>query len=87
MATYKLTSKLTAGVYDSQIVDHKDPLGPGRYQKDWTIAGRYDINGFLYAKVEQHFIQGTQLGYDATLNPNGLQPNTGLTMMKLGVSF
>jgi len=86
MTTYKVTGKFTAGVYDSQIFDHDAPLGPARYQKDWAISGRYDINPFLYVKAEQHFIQGTNLGYDADLNPN-LQPNTKLTALKVGVSF
>jgi hypothetical protein len=62
-------------------------LGPAKYSKDWTISGRYDFNQFLYAKAEQHFIKGTAQGYDITLNPNGLQPNTKLTILKMGVSF
>jgi hypothetical protein len=87
MASYKLTSKLTAGVYDSQQVDHQAVLGPARYSKDWTVSGRYDFGQYLYAKVEQHIIDGTAVGYDTDLNPNGLQPNTKLTILKIGVSF
>jgi hypothetical protein len=87
MASYKVTEKLTAGAYDSQLVNRQSALGPGRYQKDWAISGRYDFNQYLYAKAEQHFVQGTALGYDTTLNPNGLQPNTKLTVLKMGVSF
>jgi hypothetical protein len=87
MATYKLTKKLRAGVYDSEITDHAAPLGPARYQKDRNIAGRYDFNEFLYAKAEEHFIEGTQLNYDTASNPNGLSPNTRLTILKVGVSF
>jgi hypothetical protein len=86
MATYKLTAKLTGGIYNSQNSDHQAPLGPGRYQKDWAISGRYDFNAFLYAKAEQHFIDGNGLNYDTQLNPN-LQPNTRLTALKVGVSF
>jgi hypothetical protein len=87
MASYKLTSKLTAGVYDSQSVNHQAELGPARYSKDWAISGRYDFNQYLYAKAEQHIIDGTSVGYDTTLNPNGLKPNTKLTIFKIGVSF
>jgi hypothetical protein len=87
MASYKLTSKLTAGVYDSQSVDHQAALGPARYSKDWTISGRYDFGQYLYAKAEEHIIDGTQVGYDAALNPTGLKPNTKLTILKIGVSF
>ena len=87
MATYKLTDKLTAGVYDSQEVDHQAALGAARHSLDWTVSGRYDFNQFLYAKAEQHFIDGTSIGYDTDLNPNGLQPNTRLTILKMGLSF
>lgn len=87
MATYKVSDKLTAGVYQSQSVNHEIPLGPARYSKDWAISGRYDFDQYLYAKAEQHFIDGTELGYDANLNPNGLKPDTRLTILKLGVSF
>jgi len=87
MASYKLTDKLSAGLYDSQFVDHQAALGPPRYSKDWAISARYDFNQFLYAKAEQHFIDGAELSYDADLNPNGLKPNTKLTILKVGVSF
>ena len=87
MASYKLTSKLTAGVYDSQQVNHQAALGPARYSKDWTFSGRYDFSQYLYAKAEEHVIDGTAIGYDTDLNPNGLQPNTKLTILKVGVSF
>jgi hypothetical protein len=87
MASYKLTDKLTAGVYHAEDFDHATPLGPSRYFKDWVISGRYDFNQYLYAKAEQHFIDGTSVGYDADLNPGGLQPNTKLTILKMGMSF
>ena len=93
MASYKLTNKLSAGAYESQYFDVQTALGPARYSKDWVVSGRYDFNQFLYAKAEQHFIDGTAIGYDAALNPpttalpTGLEPNTRLTILKMGVSF
>jgi len=87
MASYKVTGKLTAGVYDSQEVIHSDPLGPARFSKDWAISGRYDFNQFLYAKAEEHFIDGTAASYDHDMNPDGLKPTTKLTILKIGVSF
>jgi hypothetical protein len=87
MASYKLTGKLTVGTYESQYFDRDTALGPSRYSKDWAFSGRYDFNQFLYAKAEQHVIDGTAQGYDITLNLNGLQPNTKLTILKMGVSF
>lgn len=87
MASYKLTEKLTAGVYDTQFVDHQAALGPSRYAKDWVVSGRYDFNQFLYAKAEEHFLDGEATGYDTALNPGGLKPTTKLTILKMGVSF
>ena len=87
MASYKLTDKLSAGIYQSQFFDHKAALGPARYQKDWVVSGRYDFNEFLYAKAEHHFLDGTALVYDTALNSGGLKPTSRLTILKLGVSF
>jgi hypothetical protein len=87
MVTYKVTGKLTAGVYDTQSFDHQAALGPARYLKDWAISGRYDFGQYVYAKAEEHIYDGTFIGYDLTLNPNGLQPNSKLTILKIGVSF
>jgi hypothetical protein len=87
MTTYKATDKLTTGIYYSSELDRKASFGPGRYQKDWAISGRYDFNQFLYAKAEQHFVDGTAIGYDTGLNPNGLKPDTRMTIFKIGVSF
>jgi len=87
MASYKLTAKITAGVYHSQQFNRQAPLGPARYSKDWAISGRYDFSQYLYAKAEEHIIDGTAIGYDTDLNPNGLKPNTKLTILKVGVSF
>jgi len=87
MASYKLTDKLTAGVYDSQGVNRQAVLGPARYSKDWAISGRYDFNQFLYAKAEEHLISGTAADYDTAMNPGGLKPTSKLTILKVGVSF
>ena len=76
MATYKVTSKLTAGAYDSQWINRSAALSSSgaRFSKDWDISARYDINDYLYVKAEQHFIHGTGLVYDTNLNPNGSYP-------------
>jgi hypothetical protein len=87
MASYKVTEKFAAGIYESQSIDHQAALGAARYSKDWAVSGRYDFNAYLYAKAEEHFIDGTLIGYDAALNPGGLKPDTKLTILKVGVSF
>ena len=86
MASYHATGKLSAGLYYSSILNREVAPSSGRYQKDWTLATRYDFNPFLYAKFEQHFIDGTQINYSASDNAN-LQPDTRMTLLKLGVSF
>jgi hypothetical protein len=86
MATYKVTSKLTAGAYDSQFFDHDAPLGIGRFTKDWTVSGRYDLNEFVYIKADEHFIDGTALSLDSAQNLNP-KPVYKLTALRLGVSF
>jgi len=87
MASYKVTSKMQFGMYHSQSVNHQAVLGPSRYSKDWVLSARYDMNEFVYAKAEQHFLDGTEIGYDANANPGGINPSTRLTILKLGVSF
>ena len=86
MSSYKVTSKFTAGAYYSSSMNLKAPVSNSRFQKDWTVSTRYDFNPYLYAKAEQHFIDGTAVGFNASDNPN-LQPTTRLTILKLGVSF
>jgi hypothetical protein len=87
MATYKVTTKFSAGIYNSESFNRSQTLGPLRFSKDWALSARYDFNQFLYAKAEQHFIDGTAIVYDSTLNPNGLKPDTRLTVFKAGISF
>ncbi len=87
MASYKITGKLSAGAYNSQFFNHAAAHTPARYSKDWTVSGRYDFNQYLYAKAEQHWIDGTAILYDTWNNTGGLKPSTRLTILKIGVSF
>lgn len=87
MASYKLTGKLTTGVYDSYYSSRDVAPGPGRYQKDWAISGRYDFSQYIYVKAEEHLLNGTGILYDSDLNPAGLQPTSKMTVLKVGVSF
>jgi hypothetical protein len=76
MASNKVTARLTAGAYDSRSVNHHSPPGRARCSRDWT-----------YAKAEQRVVDGTSIGYDTDLNPDGLRPNTKLTILEGGNSF
>jgi hypothetical protein len=86
MASYKLSEKITGGIYYSDSFDQQLPRSAARFQKDWALSARYDLNTFLYLKAEQHWIDGTELGYSTSDN-TALQPNTRMTAFKIGVSF
>lgn len=87
MTSYKLASKLTGGVYYSSSLDQQAAFNSARYQKDWTVAARYDFDDFLYLKAEQHFIDGTEIGFSTSNNPGGLSETFRMSLLKLGVSF
>jgi hypothetical protein len=87
MASYKITDKFSVGLYDSQFFNRGTSLGPDRFSKDWALSARYDFSQFIYAKAEQHFIDGTAVGYSGADNTGGLKPDTRLSLLKLGVSF
>jgi hypothetical protein len=86
MASYKVTGKLTSGAYYSSSIDRAVPTSSARFQKDWALSARFDLNPFIYLKAEQHFVNGTELGY-STVNNANLQPSSRMTLLKLGVSF
>jgi hypothetical protein len=86
MVSYRATPKLTTGFYLSQNADHQAPVSSSRHYNEWVFSGRYDLNEFLYAKAEEHLINGTGLAFDPNLNPD-LQPKTALSILKVGVSF
>jgi hypothetical protein len=52
-----------------------------------VVSGRYDFNPYFYGKIEGHFLHGTGLGYYASTNPNGLNPNSNILAAKIGFSF
>jgi hypothetical protein len=88
MSSYRLTGKLQAGAYYSHYINGgvNDSL-PVNFSKDWTVSGRYDFNGYFYAKVEEHFINGTALDYYTDTNPTGLKPKSKLLAAKVGFNF
>ncbi len=86
MSTYKPAAPLTVGLYYSSYLDRQGAFTSFRYQKDWALAARYDFNSYLYAKLEQHFVDGNAIGISTTDNTN-LQPNNRMTLLKVGVSF
>jgi hypothetical protein len=88
MGSYRLTKKFQAGTYYSHYVNKAaDTTQPANYSKDWVLSGRYDFNPYFYAKIEGHFLHGTNLGYYNSTNPNGLAPDSKMLAAKIGFSF
>jgi hypothetical protein len=88
MGSYRPGKKIQVGSYYSHYVNKAlDTNLPANYSKDWVVSGRYDFNAYFYGKVEGHFLHGTGIGYYASTNPNGLQPNSNLLAAKIGFSF
>jgi hypothetical protein len=88
MASYRLRNNIQVGSYYSHFVNKSsDTTQPANYSKDWVVSGRYDFNGYFYAKLEGHFLHGTALGYYSSTNPNGLSPDSKMLAAKIGFSF
>jgi hypothetical protein len=87
MASYKLTSRLTAGAYYSSTLDRQLPVSSARFQKNLVFSARFDCGSFVYLKGEEQFMNGTELGYSSSDNAGGIKPTTRLTVLKAGVSF
>ena len=88
MGSYRISGKLQVGSYYSHYNNKAlDTSLPQNYSKDWVASTRYDFNSYFYAKLEGHFLHGTGLGYYASTNPNGTQPNSNMLAAKIGFSF
>jgi hypothetical protein len=87
MSSYRLVPKLQVGGYYSRYVSNVgDKSLPANYSKEWVVSGKYDFSSYFYAKLEGHFINGTNLDYYTEDNPV-LQPKTKLLAAKVGFSF
>lgn len=88
MGSYRLTKRFQAGSYYSHYINKAlDTSLPANYSKDFVLSERYDFNSYFYAKIEDHFLHGTGLGYYQSTNPNGLQTNSNILAAKIGFSF
>lgn len=90
MTSYRVVEKFQVGTYYSHFVNAGGGANTSRstnYSKDWTISSRYDFNSYFYAKLEEHFLHGTELGYYSDSNPNGLKPRSNILAAKIGFSF
>ncbi len=88
MGSYLLTKRFQAGSYYSHYINKAlDTSQPANYSKDFVLSERYDFNSYFYAKIEDHFLHGTGLGFYQSTNPNGMQPNSNILAAKIGFSF
>ena len=90
MTSYRLAEKFQVGTYYSHIVDAgggQDTLLSTNYSKDWAITGRYDFSSHFYAKLEEHFEHGTDVGFYSDTNPNGLKPRSNILAARVGLTF
>jgi len=65
MTSYRVVEKFQVGTYYSHLVDAgggQSTSTSNHYSKDWTISSRYDFNSHFYAKLEEHFVHGTDIG-------------------------
>jgi hypothetical protein len=100
--TYRVIKWFSAGAYYSRYTiavpldqsqdGTQDTSPPGQHDYDKVVTGRFDINRYLYFKVEGHFMNGYggtdyPNGFYTQENPNGFQPNTRALVLKTGVSF
>jgi hypothetical protein len=93
--SYRISKRLEVGTYHSRFVlnwdqNHGDPKN---HVFDQTVTARLDLNRYLDLKAEGHFIDGAMInsglnrGFYAAPNPNGLQPQTKLLVLRLGYHF
>jgi len=90
MTSYRVAEKFQVGTYYSHLVDAgggQDTSRTGNHSKDWTISGRYDFNPHFYAKLEEHFVHGTDIGYYSDSNPNGEKPRSNILAARIGFTF
>ena len=90
MTSYRVADKFQLGTYYSHLVDAgggQNTSLNGNYSKDWTISGRYNFNPHFYAKLEEHFVHGTDTGFYSDSNPNGKKPRSNILAARIGVAF
>jgi hypothetical protein len=97
MGSYRLTDKLTLGSYFSRVAGtsfnetfrwvYYDPSKPEFYSNDTVANARYDVNRFVYVKLEGHYIDGHLGAFFPATNPNGLQRITRLLIARVGFTF
>ena len=74
------------------LVPQTDTSLPQNHVYDKVFAARFDLNRFVYVKVEGHFMDGYGIGpypdgFYPQQNPHGFEPNTNALVLKTGFHF
>lgn len=104
--SYRVGKRLELGSYYSHYTVRSGATGvallilapqtdtslPQNHVYDKVVAGRVDLNRFLYLKVEGHFMDGYGIGpypdgFYPQQNAHGFRPNTNALVLKTGFHF
>jgi hypothetical protein len=86
MATYRVTSWFTPGLYYSVYYPNVEKrTGRENYQHDVALSLRYDLNAHWLLKLEGHFMRGTAALDNKTLNDGKEQKDLAKDWMLLAV--
>jgi hypothetical protein len=86
-AAYRVNKWVELGTYYSEYyadVHHRD--GAANYQKDWTVAARFDLTDWWVFKVEGHYIHGTAQLFERN-EPRTTSDGWFMLALKTTVSF
>ena len=104
--TYRISKHLEAGSYYSRytvttasgglaetvLPTQTDTSQPQNHIYDKVVAARWDVNRYVYLKVEGHFMDGYGIGpypdgFYPQQNPAGFKPSTKALVVKTGFHF
>lgn len=88
-AAYRFNDWFEAGTYYSELYADKDSRtgGPDSSQKDLALSFRFDPKPWWILKLEGHYIRGTALLKDSTLNPTNLRTDDGWWLFAVKTTF
>jgi hypothetical protein len=94
-AAYRINKWFELGTYHSYYYANwgTDLSLPTNHEIDHVATARFDLNRHWNVKVEGHFIDGHPTnasavrGFYLAVNPQGLQPQTNMLLIRTGVNF
>jgi|SRR5579859_2317380 len=88
---YTITT-VSGGLAQFYLPSQTDTSLPQNHVYDKVVAGRWDLNRFVYLKIEGHFMDGYGLGpypdgFYPQQNPAGFKSKTNALVLKTGFHF